>query len=61
MGAAWRVDALLTVITEAMFKDRECYDGRELRRQAGDNAPCLLARKKVMAQIIQTHAGRLPC
>ncbi len=32
MGAAWKVDAILTVITEATFKDRECCDGRELRR-----------------------------
>ncbi|WP_207234470.1 hypothetical protein, partial [Bradyrhizobium sp. Leo170] len=31
MGAAWKVDAIRTVITEATLKDRE--DGRELRRQ----------------------------
>jgi hypothetical protein len=60
MGTAWKVDAISSVITEATFKDRECYDGRELRRQADDNAPCLLARE-VLAQITQTHAGRLPC
>ena len=60
MGAAWRVDdAIRSVITEATFKDRE--DGRELRRQADDNAPYLLAREIMPAQIIQTHAGRLPC
>jgi hypothetical protein len=60
MGTAWKVDAISSVITEATFKDRECCDGRELRRQADDNAPCLLARE-VLAQITQTHAGRLPC
>lgn len=26
MGAAWKVDAILTVITEATFKDRECCE-----------------------------------
>lgn len=43
MGAAWKVDAIPT--TEATFEDRGCCDVRELRRQAEDNAPCLLARK----------------
>jgi hypothetical protein len=60
MGAAWKVDAIRTVITEATFKDRECCDGREHRRQADDNAPCLLAREILPAQMIQTHAGSLP-
>ena len=61
MGAAWKVDGILTVITEATFRDRNCCDGRELCRQADDNAPCLLAREILPAQMIQTHAGRLPC
>jgi hypothetical protein len=50
MGAAWKVDAIRTA--EATFEDRECCDARELRRQAEDNAPCLLARKIMPAQMI---------
>jgi hypothetical protein len=61
MSAAWKVDAIHTVITEAMVKDRQRCDGRELRRQADDNAPCLLATEILPAQMIQKHAGRLPC
>jgi hypothetical protein len=61
MGAAWKVDGILTVITEATFRDRECCDDRELCCQADDNAPCLLAREILPAQMIQTYAGRLPC
>jgi hypothetical protein len=58
--AAWKVNGIITVITEATFRDRECCDGRELCRQADDNAPCL--RPEILpAQMIQTHAGRLPC
>jgi hypothetical protein len=61
MGAAWRVDAILRVITKATFKDRDCCDGREICRQADDSAPCLSAKQLSPAQIIQTYAGRLPC
>jgi len=32
MSAAWKVDAIHTVITEATVKDRQRCDGRELRR-----------------------------
>jgi hypothetical protein len=60
-GGAWKVDAIHTVITEATVKDRQRCDGRELRRQADDNAPCLLATEILPAQMIQKHAGRLPC
>jgi hypothetical protein len=61
MSAAWKVDAIHNVITEATVKDRQRCDGRELRRQADDNAPCLLATEILPAQMIQKHAGRLPC
>jgi len=45
----------------ATVKDRQRCDGRELRRQADDNAPCLLSTEILPAQMIQKHAGRLPC
>jgi hypothetical protein len=54
MGAAWKVYAILDVNTEATFTG-------ELRRQADDNAPCLLAREILPALMIQIHAGRLLC
>ena len=60
-GCGVKGGGILTVITEATFKDRECCHGRDRRCWADDNAPCLLAREILPAQMIQTHAGRLPC